>query len=158
MKLAKILLSTLLLFSIATAVLAEGDTTLPEAGTLPGSSSYLFKRLGEKVKWFFTFNQKSKFEYQKRLVETRLSELKSLVENDKTDQIEDAGQRFAYQVGIQTETVKNNDQYKKGVVELYSKYIPLLEKLRDHYPANKTYWLVLQQDIDTLNILAGVLR
>lgn len=132
---------------------------LPTQLTLPGSSKYKLKRLKEKVTEFFKFSHKSKFSYRQILLEKRVSEFVSLVENKNQLDIANSSQRLAYQAGILADgVVKDSKENKELVLSLFAKYIPILDKMRDHFPANSPFWLYSQQDIDTLNILSRKLR
>lgn len=148
-------LFTLILPSYSFAI---SQSTLTKESILPGSLLYPFKRLSEKIGSVLRFTPDSKYRYQKGLFERRTSELNSIVENNSTEQVETTAQRFAYQAGVLEQASENKNDFKSGTRELFSIYIPTLEKLRDHFPANSSYWLVVQQDIDTLNILSSKLK
>ncbi|QQG42236.1 MAG: hypothetical protein HYV90_02870 [Candidatus Woesebacteria bacterium] len=154
--------SVLVLFlSIAPAVFAESPESfgLTPQKTLPGSSGYLFKRAKEKVSEKFKFSKNSKYEYRKWLLERRVSEYVSLVENKEQSQISDASQRLAFAAGVLAESsVKESQEKKSEIISLFEKYKPILGKMRDNFPANTPYWLLSQQDIDTMNILIEKLK
>lgn len=140
-------------------VFAQESITLPLPKTLPGSALYPFKRLWEKVSYKLVFSESSKIEFQKKLVEKRLAELKMLTDNKNYDQIERSAQRFAYQAGVQTDLVaKSSNEQKKLTLDDYENYKKVLARIRDSFEAQSTYWLVSQQDIDTLNILSEKLK
>ena len=149
----------LLFISQAKTVFAQEEAVyLPVEKTLPTSSAYPFKRLWEKVRLTLTLTQKGKLDYKKLLLERRLSELVTLVNNGDTENIERASQRFAYQAGIYAEQVQKNNHSTEEALETFGKYARIFPRLRDHYPANGTYWLSIQQDLDTLNILSEKLK
>lgn len=152
------LLAILFIPQPKTAVAEEEVINLPAVKTLPTSSVYPFKRLWEKVRLTLAFTQKGKLEYKKLLMERRLSELAILVNDGNTENIERASQRFAYQAGIYAEHVQNNKEATIEALEAFRKYKIVLPQLRDHYPANGTYWLSIQQDLDTLNILSDKIK
>lgn len=122
--------------------------------TLPGDPNYRYKRLHEKFIEFFIFSHEKKLIYRQILLEKRLSELVSLVENKNENEIANSTQRFAYQAGKLAEgSYKDTAERKSMVISLFAKYKPSLEKIRDNFHSNSPFWLLSQQDIDTLNIL-----
>ncbi|MCX6706121.1 MAG: hypothetical protein NTV24_03410 [Candidatus Woesebacteria bacterium] len=148
--------SFLLAFPLTSIAQSPEASGLTIQNTLPGNAKYPFKRLKEKIIYLLSFSQKAKFSYGKLLLEKRLSELASLVDSKNPAEITVAGQRFAYQAGILAE---NSVKGQKTVIDpIFSQYKTILGKLRDRFPANSAYWLSLQQDIDTLNILGAKLK
>lgn len=146
-------------FLLPVSIFAYESISLPLPKTLPGSAWYPFKRLCEKVSFKFIFSEGAKVNYQKKLVETRLVELKILSDNKVYDQIERASQRFAYQAGVQTDLIAtSNDNYKNETLANYENYKIILDSIRDTFEAQGAYWLLTQQDIDTLNILSEKLK
>jgi len=152
-------LLTLLFIPQVKTVFAQEETVyLPVEKTLPTSSLYPFKRLWEKARLTLIFTQNGKLNYKKLLMEKRLSELVSLVNNKDTENIERASQRFAYQAGVYAEQVQKNNHSTEEALETFGKYKRVFPRLRDHYPANGAYWLSIQQDLDTLNILSDEIK
>lgn len=156
------LIAVLLIFSVILTFPFTSIAQSPEAfglaiqNTLPGNTKYPLKRLKEKIKYILTFSQKAKFSYRKLLLEKRLSELASLVDNKNLTEITKAGQRFAYQAGILAE---NSIKGQKTIIDpIFTQHKTILSKLRDMFPANSAYWLSIQQDIDALNILGAKLN
>jgi len=144
------------IFSLASSPESYGLTTQL---TLPGDSKYFLKRLKEKTTEFFKITHKSKSAYRQILLEKRLSELISLVENKNQNEIANSTQRFAYQAGKLAEGSYNDNSLRKNeIIALFEKYKPILDKMRDNFPANSPFWLLSQQDIDTLNILSDRLK
>ena len=47
---------------------------------------------------------------------------------------------------------------KSSIQNKFKEYKPILEKLRDIYPANSSFWMLIQYDIDTLDILSKKLE
>lgn len=154
--------SLLVLFlSIAPTALAESPESfgLTPQKTLPGSSGYTFKRMKEKVTGFFKFSKDAKISYRKYLLERRLSEYVTLIENKNQLETADASQRISYEAGTLADISKNESkEVKSDVLKLFEKYKPILAKMRDNFPANSAYWLLSQQDIDTMNILSEKLK
>lgn len=127
--------------------------------TLPGDSKYQVKRLKERITEFFKLSYKSKSTYRQLLLEKRLSELVSLVENKNANEIANSTQRFAYQAGKLAEgSYKDKSDRKKEIILLFDKYKPILGEMRDNFHSNSPFWLLSQQDIDTLNILSDRLK
>ena len=154
--------SVLILFlSIPAAIFAQSPESfgLPVQKTLPGNSSYAFKRLKEKTATLFKFSKKAKSSYRQTLLEKRVSEFVSLVENKNQLEIANASQRIAYEAGKLAENSYHRTKEERDkVVGLFEKYRPVLEKMRDNFPANSPFWLLSQQDVDTFNILSAKLK
>ena len=122
--------------------------------TLPSSPSYSFKRIKEKGLMAIKILPKSKYDYSKILLEKRLSELVALVDVKDPNLIPGASQRFSYQAGILADLnskLKTSD--KENIKVRFEENKKILSELRDNYPANSAHWLLIQQNIDTLNIL-----
>lgn len=156
-------LSLLITFflSAASVVLAESPESfgLVPQKTLPGSSNYIFKRMREKITGFLKFSKEDKISYRKELLERRISEYVSLVENKNQLETADSSQRIAYEAGVLADTSKSESkEIKTDILKLFEKYKPILAKMRDNFPANSAYWLLSQQDIDTMNILSEKLK
>ena len=47
---------------------------------------------------------------------------------------------------------KRLDNKKQQVINLYKSYRIILEKLRDKYPANSSYWMLVQHIINSIDI------
>ncbi len=152
---ASILASLVILLSTSPTILLAKDenVVIEKARTLPGSFFYPFKRLLEKTRTVLTFPYSWKFKYQEDLFKERLSELNVVVEKNDINVIETTAQRLAFQAGILSGLSEKSDKYKNETKSLFERVVPNLENLRDHFPANSTYWLSIQQDIDTLGIL-----
>lgn len=120
----------------------------------PGSPYYVFKRIKETVTLnFLTFGEKNKAKYSAQLLKIRLNELAHSVKNNKIGYLENVANRYTNQAGVIIEkyAMTNNPDIKKQA----QGYIPILEKLRDNYPANSPYWLMIQYAVDTTKRLAG---
>lgn len=155
-----LLISLAFLFLVPESKIAHGTSFFPpEEKIIPGNSLYPMKRFWEKLRLTINFSEDSKIKFQKTLLIRRLSELNTLVEGGNKDQLEKASQRFSYEAGVlKQRTQKNPEKYKTEVLSQYETIVPFLENLRDRFKANSTYWLSLQQNIDTLNILAQELK
>lgn len=137
------------------------EYNMVEQKVIPGNFFYPTKRLKEKIIFYINFQTELKIKYSLELSKKRLSELISLVDVKNVDLLTNASQRYAYQAGITTELIKSIEtegNYILMIREQFKKDIPILEELRDNFPANSAYWLLMQQDIDTLNILDDNLK
>lgn len=158
----KVIFISFFIFFCSTAQIfakAPEEYNLTGQKTLPNTPSYSFKRIKEKGLMAIKFTPISKFEYSVVLIEKRLSELVSLVDLKELDMITSASQRFSYQAGILSDlnSKLKTDQNEKIKVK-FDNYEKILSELRDNYPANSAYWLLIQQNIDTLNILSGKMK
>lgn len=154
----KVLLCCLLLVGLiiytTLPVYAEQITNLPSVKITPDSFYYPLKRLAEKIQVNFHLNPESKVDFYKDLVQTRLAELKYVVDKDYLDQVERSTQRVSYQVGVLTDYVagKKLNNKKQSLVDLYKEDKIILEKLRDKYPANSSFWMLVQHVINSIDI------
>ena len=87
-------------------------------------------------------------------MQTRLAELKYVVDKDYLDQVERSTQRVSYQVGVVTDYVifKKINNKKQNLADLFKEDKIILEKLRDKYPANSSYWMLVQHVINSIDI------
>lgn len=151
----------LVIFVISSqSVYSAENFTLPKSRVNPGSVIYSAKRFSENMLMKFNSSKEGRLNFYKKLMVTRLSELDYVAANKKLGEVEKSSQRFAYQVGILTDYIVSEkmDKEKEGLLQSFEQYKPILAKLRDVYPANTSYWMLLQQDIDTLNINAEKLK
>lgn len=130
------------------------STDLPLVSIPPGSFYYSFKRLSEKIMVNFYINPESKMNYYKDLFQNRIAELQYIIDKKYLDQVEQSTQRVSYEVGILTDYVvaeKLNSQ-KKNLVDLFKGDKIILEKLRDKYPANSSFWMLVQHSINSIDL------
>jgi hypothetical protein len=153
----KIFLISLIVFLCSariTLAISPENYNLTGQKTLPSSPSYSFKRIKEKGLMIIKITSESKFKYSKLLLEKRLSELVSLIDVKEPSLITGSSQRFSYQAGILADLNSKLKSSQKNEIEIiFEEYKKILSELRDNYPANSAYWLLIQQNIDTLNIL-----
>ena len=139
----------------------EAGVSLPDQKIYPRSFYYPVKRLMEKAWEKFKFSDNAKYDYYKSLLPTRLAELTSVVKENQIDQVQKSSERFAYQAGITSEQLKNlndNQEKKKDLLNQFGSYTKVLEKLRDHYPANSSYWMLIQHSINSLKLYSEILN
>lgn len=147
---------TFLIILSMTHVSAVGDINLPNITINP--SNYLFysiKRLMEKSIIFIKFSQDSKADYYRDLTLKRLAELKYVVNQNLLGEIEKSSQRFSYEVGNLSDYVIRNKELsgkKKAISDLLTNSESLLVTLRDKYPANSSYWMLIQHSINSIDL------
>ncbi|TSC88549.1 MAG: Uncharacterized protein G01um10147_45 [Microgenomates group bacterium Gr01-1014_7] len=127
---------------------------LPPVKITPESFYYPLKRITEKIKVNLYIDSNSKAGYYKDLVQTRMAELKYIVDKDYLDQVEKSTQRVSYQVGVLTDYVagKKLNNNRQSLADLYKEDKIILEKLRDKYPANSSFWMLVQHVINSIDI------
>lgn len=155
-----VLVVSFVILSLQNLVLAQETKVISRQKINPDSPYYDIKRLWEKINEQMRFSQESKIGYSQILAENRLSELSYVAQEKKLDYFETSSNRLSAQVGtVVNLAAKTASPRKKAEIVLqFTKYINVLEKLRDLYSANSSYWLLIQQNIDTLNILSEKLR
>lgn len=124
----------------------------------PGSFYYPLKRLWEKGREKLLFNAKSRVSFHQSQLRTRLGELNYVVENKLLSELQTSSQRFAYEAGILKEELVKGNQDKEKVIKEFEQMQRFLDKLRDNYPANTSFWMLIQHDINTLSILSDQLK
>ncbi len=148
------LLSIFITILFVTPVFATDFKVAPQK-IYPGSSIYPAKRLVENI-WEKHTRSKTKFYAQ--LVEVRLSELFHVAKKKDLNEIQKASERFSFALGRYSSDIsKLQSQDKEEAKTTFSSYLPVLGELRDLYPANSAYWLLLQQNMDTIKILSDQL-
>lgn len=130
-----------------------GEISLPETMINPEIFLYPIKRLQENILLKFTPTG-GLYIFHSKLLKTRLAELKHVAEKRFLSHIEKSSQRFAYQTGILSDFIieKKLTQEKEEQLEYFEQYKKIIASLRDLYQSNSSYWILLQQDIDTLDL------
>ncbi len=157
----KIISSLLIIFLIVfqpLAIYAEENINLKNEAINPGSFYYSFKRLWEKGVERLQFSRQSKITFYESLLKTRLVELNYVVENKLLSEVQTSSERFAYYAGILTQELIKQNKNKEQTIEEFNQFSKFLENLRDKYPANTSFWMLVQHDINTLSILSGRLK
>ncbi|MEK7616909.1 MAG: hypothetical protein AAB414_02555 [Patescibacteria group bacterium] len=138
---------------------AEESISLKNEAINPGSFYYSFKRLWEKGLGKLQFSRQSKINFYQSQLKIKLSELNFVVEKKLLSEVQQASERFAFHAGILTdELIKQNSKDKEKTIKEFEVYGKFLEKLRDVYPANTSFWMLIQHDINTLKILSERLK
>lgn len=151
----------LLLLSSTSLIIAQNreELKLPNTVINPGSFYYPVKRAVEKGREMIIFSKEGKRSYYNSLLKTRLSELDYVTEKKILSEIQSSSERFAYQAGILTEeAMQSNKNDKENLINDYAKYSKFLDVLRDRFPANSSFWMLVQHDINTLDILSNKLK
>lgn len=138
----------------------ENKITFISKGINPDSFYYPFKRIWERFYLLTLFQLQSKINYEKNLYDKRFTELNYVVKNRILSQVEGSTKRFAYQTGVLVSDLikQNNSREKDNLVKKFQDDIVLLAELRDHFHSNSSYWLLIQNDIDTLKIVSNQLK
>lgn len=139
---------------IVTSVFAAPLIVLPDTKIPPESFYYPIKRLVEKIQTPFHITSSSKADYYKDLVQARMGELKHVVDKGYLDQVEKASQRVSFEVGTLTDYIKSNNlsEKKSRMFDLYKNDRAILENLRDKYPANSSFWMLIQHIINSIDL------
>lgn len=161
-----IFLSVTLILTPPSLVYAQDSQQLdlPKTTINPGSFYYSFKRLWEKGIEKLQFGRQSKINFYQAQLKTKLAELNFVVENKLLSEVQRSSERFAFQAGTLTDLlIKQRDEQKdeaavRKTIEDFQKYNRFLEGLRDKYPANSSFWMLIQHDINTLKILSERLK
>ncbi|MBI3103887.1 hypothetical protein HYZ05_03020 [Candidatus Daviesbacteria bacterium] len=158
----RITLFVVILFMLGGLVLADStaDLSLPNTKINPGSFYYPVKRLWEKAQAKLQFSKQAKINFYQAQLKARLAELNYVIEKKLLSEVQTSSERFAYQAGILTEELikQNNSTDKENLIKEFEQFSPFLDKLRDVYPANSSFWMLIQHDINSLKILSERLK
>ncbi|KKU10929.1 MAG: hypothetical protein UX13_C0001G0020 [Candidatus Woesebacteria bacterium GW2011_GWB1_45_5] len=151
---AALLIFFFVLLSSPSSVLAEYDFNT----TVQGKSS-VWGRVGEKAGLFLKFSKNSKAVYWRKLLDIRLAELKYSVEDDKIDFVEETASRYSTYLGHYTNYLakKNLTGEKDITLSMFAKHQGILSSLRDKFEYDSAWWLSIQHDINTIDILKAKL-
>lgn len=140
---------------------AQGVASESSAGSVEVKSiANIFDRLQEKITLFFKFSSQDKARYQKDLIEKRMAELEFVINSGQGDLIEEVSSRYAAYVGKFSDYVvsKNVTDEKHQFLVMFDSHLKILEELRDHFPSNSGFWLLLQHDINTVKIFSEKIK
>lgn len=148
------MLLTSLINFVAFPVYSQGSVSLPEVKIPPGYFLYNFERLIEKAQVNFYISSDSKADFYKNLLQKRLAELIYIVDHGYLDEVEKSSQRVSYQVGILSDYIKNKNlnNKKNSIQKIYQEDKVVLEKLRDKYQANTSFWMLIQHVINSIDL------
>lgn len=136
---------------------AEEELKIANENINPGSILYSFKRLWEKSSEKFIFDDKSRVSFHESLLKKRLAELRFVVEGKHLGEVQTSSERFAYQAGILTNNLLKTNNGKEVAINEFNQLTNTLNRLRDAFPANSSFWMLVQHDINTLKILSDQL-
>lgn len=147
------MLLTSLINFVAFPVYSQESVRLPEVKIPPGYFLYNFERLIEKAQVNFYISPDSKVDFYKNLLQKRLAELIYIVDHGYLDEVEKSSQRVSYQVGILTDFVVSHKLNNKesAIKNLYNDDKRILEKLRDKYHSNSSFWMLIQHVINSID-------
>lgn len=120
----------------------------------------IFEKLKEKVTLFFKFSKEGKYNYQKYLVEKRLSELKYVVESKQGNFIEETSSRYSTYLGTLSSFVIDNklSGKKENILTMFNDHIKAIEKLQENYGSESVFRMLLQHDINTIKLFTTKLK
>jgi len=92
--------------------------------------------------------------FMRSLIDKRLFEMGSVAENSELGVFEETSSRYATYVGRYTEYIvtKKLSGQKESTNQMFNKHKEILTPFLYKYDYNSAWWLLLQQDIDTINI------
>lgn len=159
-------LLTLLVFSILVLATWQSKITYANGDNLskpwitPESFYYPFKRIYEKALLTLNFSSNSKIEYNRNVYKERLAELNYVANSRLLGVFETSSNRFSAQAGTLTDNVLSlkMDSHKKDIIKLFNESKATLEKMRDLYPANSSYWMLIQHSINSLELNSEKLK
>lgn len=158
----KIIFALALFFLVAVSPVTAEHLSLSatSAVTKVETLANVIDRLGEKIQGFFKFSSEDKVSYQKGLVEKRFAELIYVIDNGHGDLIEEVSSRYAAYVGKTTDDLisKKVNKENENYIKMFESHATILPVLRDHFPANSGFWLLLQHDINTVQIFSDRIK
>lgn len=154
----KIFLLTVLLavFAFPFNMEVQAVESSASAGVKVDKVSNVLDRFSERIQGWFKFSGEEKASYQRGLIEKRLAELQYVIDDGQGDLIEEVSSRYATYVGKFTDDLipkklsAENDKY----LVMYANHLKILPELRDHFPSNSGWWLLLSHDINTVQIFS----
>lgn len=147
----------LFLIILTQTTVYAAELTLPKVVINPDNYLiYSLKRLFEKTIIFTKLSKDSKMNYYKELTLTRMAELKNVVDQNLLSEVEQSTQRLSYQVGTLSDFISTDKtdlpNESQEISDLLNSLKNPLAILRDKYPANSAYWLLIQHNINSIDI------
>lgn len=145
------------LFVFSPSITLAGEINLPNVSITPDNYLfYSFKRLSEKAIVLTKFSSRSKADYYSELSAIRLAELKNAVDKKYLNDIQQSSQRLSSQIGILADLISANKadlgKDMSKTKELFSNYKNILANLRDQFPANSSFWMLVQHSINSIDL------
>lgn len=153
-----------LLFNISftgSVFAAEGTSSSQAATVLEDENiSNVVDRLFEKISMIFKFSSKDKVDYQKKLTEKRLAELKYAIQNDRGELIEELSSRYSTYLGNLTEMViKNNmTDRKQEFLDMYDRHYQVVDQLDTRFESNSGFWLLMEHNKNYARIYSDQIK
>lgn len=152
----RVIFFVLLLVILVQPKSLAAELNLPNVTITPDKYlMYSGKRFLEKGIIFTKFNKDSKKDFYKELTLIRLAELKYVAEKKLLGEAQHSTQRLSYQIGVLSDYISSNPELqkdKKSTTEFLLSFKELLGNLRDIYPANSPYWLLIQHNINSIDL------
>lgn len=138
------------------------QTEYPYEKVNPNSGyKYSLKRLKEKLTLLvFSVSRDRKTQVYKKLANTRLAELKQIVENKEMAHFENATKRYYTSVGQYVDyiTAKKQDRHKKEADALIKDHKEVLNVLKERFNDTTAEWRFLKHDLDYLELYSQKLK
>lgn len=159
----KIILTFLLSVFLFIPQMAMAETVVestPSVKVKVEKVSNVMDRFKEKITLFFKFRSEDKLSFQQQLVEQRLGELDYVIKSGQGDFIEEVSSRYSAYVGRYGEAIlsSNNITQKEQALEMFKNHPQILALMRDNFPANSSFWMLLQHDINTIQIYTDKIK
>lgn len=143
---------------IVTNVAAQSDnqTLKVSSITTPNQTfSYTIKRLREKISltWLGFFNQKGLGSYNAYLARERGNELIYISEHEKDQYLETSVSRYITQLGLLGEQYDAENVNTETISTALEGFDAKFQELRDTFPSQTAQWLLMQQSVDTTQVL-----
>lgn len=158
----KIFLS-LFVFLVLQANVAFADNhqniSLPSIYIQPGTIYYPLVRVWEKFSYNFYFGNQAKLSFNRNTLKQRVAELQIVTEDQLHGEVQKSTERVSYFAGVVTDMLineyKNGDKeqarrIKSEVVSEFVAYQYLLPQMRDRFPANSSYWMLVSHSLNSI--------
>lgn len=151
------LFSTLIviaIFGLPSKIAASQNEGLPKVIIQPGGISYSMKRIMEKFFYYVNLNVENKADYYRDLLQKRVAELNYIIDNRLLREHQQASERISFYAGkLADHIIANKLEGKKmEISELMKKDKALLANMRDKFPANSSFWMLVQHSINSLDM------
>lgn len=139
---------------------SQANLELPRVLVPPGNLYYSVVRGWEKISYYFNFTKQSKINFNRNLLRYKVAELKNVSDEQKLGEIEKSTNRVSYYSGTLVDSIIDkykNDTDKNEMLKTreeikgeFRSYIELMNGLRDKFPANTSFWLLVQHSINSM--------
>lgn len=143
---------------IVTNVAAQSDNqnvTVSSITTPNQTLSFTIKRFREKISltWLGFFNKKGLGEYTAQLAKERGNELIYISEHEKDQYLETTVSRYITQIGLLSEQYDAQNVSTETISAALEGFDTKFQELRDIFPSQTAQWLLMQQSVDTTQVL-----